>query len=136
MCVWGTLSTLIQPGPNSRQLDQQPFRLIFSYAMVVMETSLKDLCSSCDTHASHALIDISLQLRYGIFSCVRKFLPFSRKRGNVSDFMLFVLAVEPFWLGFGWDPLHRADVCSLGTREQIPSFGSRSQRLGWLARFL
>ena len=32
-------------------------------------------------------------LRYGIFSCVRSFLPFSQKRSNISDFMLFVFAV-------------------------------------------
>ena len=61
--------------------------------MVVIETSLKDLCSSCDTHAAHALIDSSTQLRDGIFSCVHKLLPFSQKRGNISDFMLFVMAV-------------------------------------------
>ena len=63
--------------------------------MVVKETSLKDLCSLCDTHAAHALIDRSTQLRCGIFSFVRKFLPFSQKGGNISYFMLFVLAV---WL--------------------------------------
>ena len=97
--------------------------------MVLMETSLKDLCCSCDTHAAHALIYRSAQLRCGIFSCVRKFLPFSQKRGNISDIILFVLAVSPFQLGVGCDPLCRADVCSLGTREQIPSFGLRSQRL-------
>ena len=61
--------------------------------MMVIETSLKDLCSSCDTHIAHALIDRSAPLRYGIFSCVRKFLPFSQKTGNIRDFMLFVLAV-------------------------------------------
>ena len=86
--------SLIQPGPNSRHLDQQTLSAyFFSYALMVMETSLKGLCSSCDTHAAHALIDRSSQLRYGIFSCVRKFLPFSQKRGNISDFILFVLAV-------------------------------------------
>ena len=102
MCVCGgggrggylVPSCLIQPGPNSRHLDQQTISAyFFSYAMVVMETSLKDLCSSCDTHAAHALIDRYTQLRYGIISCVRRFLPFSQKRGNMSDFMLFVLAV-------------------------------------------
>ena len=40
------------------------------------------------------------------------------------------------WVGGGGgvrcDPLCRADLCSLGTRKQIPSFGLRSQRLGWL----
>ena len=61
--------------------------------MVVVETPLKDLCLSCDTHAAHALTDRSTQLRYGVFSCVRKFLSFSHRRGNISDFMLFVLAV-------------------------------------------
>ena len=68
-------------------------------------------------------------LSNGIFSSVRKFLSFSKKRGNISDFMLFVLA---FLVGFGWDPLCRADGWSLGTREQIISFGLRPQRLGWL----
>ena len=38
------------------------FRLTF-YTMVVMEASLKDLCSSSDTHAAHALINRSTQLR-------------------------------------------------------------------------
>ena len=75
--------------------------------MVVMETSLKDLCSSYDTHAAHALIDRSTQLRCGIFSCVRKFLPVSQKGGNMSYFMLFV-----FLVGVGCVTLCRADVCS------------------------
>ena len=67
--------SLIQPGPNSRHLDQQ------TIAMVVMETSLKDLCSSCDAHAAHALTDRSTQLRYGIFSCVCKFFSiFTKER--------------------------------------------------------
>ena len=30
-----------------------------------------------------------------------------------------------FWLRVGWDPLCRADVCSVGTRERIPSVGLR-----------
>ena len=50
--------------------------------MVVMETSLKDLCSSCDTHAAHALIDRLTKLRCGIFSCVRKFLPFHKREAT------------------------------------------------------
>ena len=58
-----------------------------------METSLKDLCSSCDTHAAHALIDRSTQLRCGIFSYVRKFLPFSQKGVNIKYFMLFAKEV-------------------------------------------
>ena len=39
-------------------------------------------------------------LRYGIFSCVRKFLPFSQKRGNISDFMLLSLQCD-LLVGFG-----------------------------------
>ena len=50
-----------------------------------METSLKDLCSSRDTHAAHALFDRLTKLRCGIFSCVRKFLPFSQKGSKQED---------------------------------------------------
>ena len=57
--------------------DSGPQGPLVSYAMMVMETSLKYLCSSCDIHTAHALINRSTQLRYGIFSCMRKFLPFS-----------------------------------------------------------
>ena len=32
----------------------------------------------------------------GFFSCVCKFLPLAQKRGNISDFKLFVLEVLPF----------------------------------------
>ena len=80
--------SLIQPGASDRHLDQQIISAYFCL-MVVMETSLKDLCSSCDTHVPHALINRSTQLRYDIFSWV----PFSQKRGNIIDLMLFVLAV-------------------------------------------
>ena len=67
--------SLIQPGRNSKHLDQQTI----SDSFFLMLWSLKDLCSSCDTHAPHKLIDRSTQLRHGIFSCVRRFLPLPQK---------------------------------------------------------
>ena len=47
--------SLIHPGPSDKHLDH--FGLLLSHAIVVMETSLKDLCSLCDIHAAHALTD-------------------------------------------------------------------------------
>ena len=61
-----------------------------------METSLTDLCSSFDTHAAHALIDRSTQLRCGIFSCMRNFLPFSQEGGNISYFLLLSWQCDRF----------------------------------------
>ena len=47
---------LIQAGPSVGHLDQQTILAYFCQDMVVMGTSLKDICRSYGIHATHALI--------------------------------------------------------------------------------
>ena len=110
VCVWGGVllvpsCCLIHPGSNSKQLDQQTI-LAYFFLMLWWLSGYGDfsekLCSLCDTHAAHALIDISAQLRCGIFSFMRKFLPFSQKGGNISSFIYLSWQCDPFNGGWGW----------------------------------
>ena len=52
--------------------------------MVVMETLLKDLCSSCDTHAAHALIDRSTQLNVASLVVCVSFCHFHKMESTSS----------------------------------------------------
>ena len=59
--------------------------------MMVMETSLKDLCSSCDIHAAHALTDSSTQEKATPAVCA--IFCHIQRGGNISDFLFIALAM-------------------------------------------
>ena len=65
-----------------------------------METLLIDLCSSCDTHAAHALTDRPTQLTCGIFSCVRKVFAVFTK-GRQHQLLVICLSSVTFLVGWG-----------------------------------